>query len=93
LPKKKKVSVETFVASIELQSNQMWRDLREFYSLVGVFENLLKIKKTTLIIRGSLDHAQVGPLGNQPLMICFIGGFFFSARFGPGFVFLKGKQG
>jgi len=34
----------------------------------------------------------VGPLENQPLMICFIGGFFFWAKFGPGFVFLKGKQ-
>ena len=33
-----------FVASIELPSNQMWKDLREFYSLVGVFEKLLKIK-------------------------------------------------
>jgi len=35
----------------------------------------------------------VGPLGNQPLMIRFIGGFFFCARFVPGFVFFKGKQG
>jgi hypothetical protein len=35
----------------------------------------------------------VGPLGNQPLMIRFIGGFFFSAKFGPGFVILVGKQG
>jgi len=34
----------------------------------------------------------VGPLENQPLMICFIGGFLFSARFVPGFVFLRGKQ-
>jgi len=25
-------------------------------------------------------------------MICFIGGFLFSARFVPGFVFLRGKQ-
>ena len=33
------------VASIELHSNQMWRDLREFYRLVGVFEKFLKIKK------------------------------------------------
>jgi hypothetical protein len=41
-----------------------------------------------LIIRGSQDHALVGPLGNQPLMICFIGGFFFWAKFGPGFVIL-----
>ena len=46
-----------------------------------------------LIIRGSLDHAQVGPLENQPLMICFIGGFLFCARSVPGFVFLKGEQG
>jgi len=30
---------------------------------------------------------------NQPLMICFIGGFFFCARFVPGLVFLEGKQG
>ena len=42
-----------------------------------------------LIIRGSLDHAQVGPLlDNQAVMISFIGGFLFWARFGPGFVFL-----
>jgi len=33
----------------------------------------------------------VGPLENQPLMICFIGGFFFRAKFVPGFVFFKGK--
>jgi hypothetical protein len=33
------------VASIELHSNHMWRDLRGFYSLVGVFEKLLNIKK------------------------------------------------
>jgi hypothetical protein len=30
---------------------------------------------------------------NQPLMIYFIGGFFFSAKFGPGFEFFEGKQG
>jgi len=35
----------------------------------------------------------VGPLGNQPLMICFIGGFLFLARFWPGFGILNGKQG
>jgi len=35
----------------------------------------------------------VGPLENQPLMIYFIGGFLFSAKFGPGFVILVGKQG
>jgi len=33
------------VATIELHSNQMWKDLREFYSMVGVFEKSLKIKK------------------------------------------------
>ena len=33
------------VACIELHSNQMWKDLREFHSLVGVFEKSLKIKK------------------------------------------------
>jgi hypothetical protein len=35
----------------------------------------------------------MGPLENQPLMICFIGGFLFWAKFGPSFAFLKGKQG
>ena len=33
------------VASIVLHSNQMWRDLKEFYSLVGDFEKFLNIKK------------------------------------------------
>jgi hypothetical protein len=33
------------LANILLQSNQLWKDLREFYSLVGVFEKLFKIKK------------------------------------------------
>jgi len=33
------------VASIVLHSNQMWRDLREFYSLVQVFEVFFKPKK------------------------------------------------
>jgi hypothetical protein len=46
-----------------------------------------------LIIRGSQDHALVGPLENQPLMIYFIGGFLFWAKFGPGFEFFEGKQG
>ena len=32
------------VARISLHSNQMWKDLREFYSLTGVFEKFLKIK-------------------------------------------------
>jgi len=26
-------------------------------------------------------------------MICFIGGFFFSAKFWPGFMFFEGKEG
>ena len=33
-----------FVACIELHSNQMWKDLREFYKLTRVFENLHKKK-------------------------------------------------
>ena len=33
------------VACIELHSNQMWKDLREFHSLVRVFDKSLKIKK------------------------------------------------
>jgi hypothetical protein len=33
------------VATIELHSNQIWRDLRGFYNLVGVLEKFLKIKK------------------------------------------------
>jgi hypothetical protein len=33
------------VACIELHSNQMWKDLREFYSLAGVFEKFFNIKK------------------------------------------------
>ena len=33
---------EHSVASIELHSNQMWKDLREFHSLVGVFEKSLE---------------------------------------------------
>jgi len=37
-----------FVASILLHSNQMWEDLREFYSLVGVLEKVLNIKKAGL---------------------------------------------
>jgi hypothetical protein len=35
----------------------------------------------------------VGPLENQPLMNCFIGGFLFWAKFGPGSVIFEGKQG
>jgi len=31
------------VANIVLHSNQMWRDLREFYSLVGVFKKFYKL--------------------------------------------------
>ena len=36
------------VATIELHSNQIWNDLREFYSLVGVLEKFLKFKKEGL---------------------------------------------
>ena len=43
--KKPVTYVTGFVASIVLHSNQMWRDLREFYSLVGVFEKYFNIKK------------------------------------------------
>ncbi len=43
--KKPVTFVTGFVASIELHSNQMWRALREFYSLVSVFEKFHKIKK------------------------------------------------
>jgi hypothetical protein len=32
------------VACIELHSNQMWKDLREFYKLVNNFEKLIKAK-------------------------------------------------
>jgi len=43
--KQNEPELSPLVASIELHSNQMWRDLREFYRLVGVFEKFLKIKK------------------------------------------------
>ena len=39
------LSLKGFVASIELHSNLMWKDLREFQSLVGVFEKCIKFKK------------------------------------------------
>jgi len=45
LPKASQPALRGFVACIELHSNQMWRDLREFYSLAGVFEKFLNIKK------------------------------------------------
>ena len=32
------------VASIELHSNQMWKELAEFYKLVGLFDKILKLK-------------------------------------------------
>lgn len=32
-------------ATIELHSDQIWRNLGVFYSLVGVLEKFLKIKK------------------------------------------------
>ena len=34
-----------FVADILLHSNQLWKDLREFYNLTGAFEKILKPKK------------------------------------------------
>ncbi len=33
------------VATVELHSNQIWRDLGAFYSLVADLEKFLKIKK------------------------------------------------
>ena len=39
------MNVTIYVAAILLYSKQMWRDLREFYSLVGAFEKFLKTKK------------------------------------------------
>jgi hypothetical protein len=41
-------NLSPLVASIELHSNQMWKDLREFYNLTGAFEKILKIKKAGL---------------------------------------------
>ena len=35
--------LDLHVANIVLHSNQMWRDLREFYSLVGVFKKFYKL--------------------------------------------------
>ena len=46
IKKASQLALRGFVAIIELHSNQMWKDLREFYSLVGVLEQFLKIKKT-----------------------------------------------
>jgi hypothetical protein len=43
--KKPVTYVTGFVATIELHSNQIWNDLRGFYSLVRVFEKLLNPKK------------------------------------------------
>jgi hypothetical protein len=65
----------------------------DFQLIIAKIGYMGKDLNLRLIIRGSLDHAQVGPLENQPLMIRFIGGFFFSAKFGPGFEFFEGKQG
>jgi len=39
----------------------------------------------SLIIRGSLVQAQLGPLENEPLTIYFVGGFLFGASLAPGF--------
>jgi hypothetical protein len=38
---------------------------------------------------GSQNHALVSPLANLPLMLCFIGGFLFFAKFEPCFPFLE----
>lgn len=43
--KKPVTYVTGFVATIELHSDQIWRDLGAFYSLVAVLEKFLKIKK------------------------------------------------
>ena len=65
-------------------------DFQLITAKIGYMKNGANLR---LIIRGSQDHALVGPLEYQPLMIRFIGGFFFWAKFGPGFEFLEGKQG
>ena len=45
LKTKKPVTYVTgFVATIELHSDQIWRDLGAFYSLIKVLERFLKIK-------------------------------------------------
>jgi len=42
-PTKKLKWLIVTVANIVLHSNQMWRDLREFYSLIGVFKKFYKL--------------------------------------------------
>jgi hypothetical protein len=37
--------VDFHVDSIEIHSNQIWKDLMEFYNSIGVFEKILKINK------------------------------------------------
>jgi len=44
--KKPATFVTGFVASIELHSNHMWRDLRGFYKWAKTFEKLMKTKKS-----------------------------------------------
>jgi len=39
------IGLSPFVASTELDANQIWKDLREFHSLVVVLEKFLKFKK------------------------------------------------
>jgi len=39
------IDLSPSVANIELHSNQMWRDLSKFYSLVEVLENFLKLSR------------------------------------------------
>jgi hypothetical protein len=38
--------VTGFLANIVLHSNQMWRDLRYFYTMVKAFEKIIKTKKS-----------------------------------------------
>jgi hypothetical protein len=72
---------------------EKYRSISILYPIDYQYKKRYGIPPETLIIRGSQDHALVGPLENQPLMICFIGGFLFWAKFGPGFEFFEGKQG
>jgi len=44
--KQNEPELSPLVASIELHSNQMWRDLRYFYIMVKTFEKLMKTKKS-----------------------------------------------
>jgi hypothetical protein len=41
------IDLSPSVVSIELHSNQMWRDLREFYKWAKTFEKLMKLKRAS----------------------------------------------